>query len=172
MQKTISPRQTWKWLQAGACRLVDIREPDEIEAVSVVGAESAPLSVIRRMAIPPSREGLPIVYACHSGRRVQNNALLLDGIAKGEHFNMEGGMAAWIREGLPVRRGRRISLERQVRMGAGGLVLAGLALACAHPAFLAVPAFVGCGLVYAGVTGTCGLGLLLQKMPWNRESGR
>ena len=51
-------------------------------------------------------------------------------------------------------------------------VLAGLALACAHPAFLAVPAFVGCGLVYAGVTGTCGLGLLLQKMPWNRESGR
>jgi hypothetical protein len=62
-----------------------------------------------------------------------------------------------------------ISLERQVRIAAGSLVLIGSALAWwVHPAFIGLAAFVGAGLVFAGATDTCGMGLLLARMPWNR----
>lgn len=65
-----------------------------------------------------------------------------------------------------------ISLERQVRIAAGALVLIGLALAWAiHPYFLALAAFVGAGQVFAGLTDFCGMAILLSKMPWNRRSG-
>lgn len=85
-------------------------------------------------------------------------------------MSVEGGTLAWEGAGLPVVRGRRvISLERQVRIAAGALVVAGVLLGwLVHPAFLGLSAFVGAGLVFAGVTDTCGMGLLLARMPWNR----
>jgi len=73
--------------------------------------------------------------------------------------------------GLPVERGGTnvISLERQVRIGAGILVLIGVTLAWAvHPAFIAIAGVVGAGLVFAGVTDYCGMAMVLGKMPWNR----
>ena len=83
---------------------------------------------------------------------------------------MEGGTLACVEAGLPVVRGRKaISLERQVRIAAGLLVLLGALLGwLVHPAFVGLSAFVGAGLVFAGVTDTCGMGLLLARMPWNR----
>ena len=82
---------------------------------------------------------------------------------------MEGGTQAWDSAGLPVVRGKNtISLERQVRIAAGLLVLLGSLLSwLANPAFIALPSFVGAGLIYAGVSNTCGMGLLLARMPWN-----
>jgi rhodanese-related sulfurtransferase len=87
--------------------------------------------------------------------------------------NVEGGTLAWEQAGLPVVRGKEaISLERQVRIAAGSLVLLGTALgAFVHPAFLGLAAFVGAGLVFAGVTDSCGLGMLLARMPWNQAGG-
>jgi predicted branched-subunit amino acid permease len=82
-----------------------------------------------------------------------------------------GGTEAWSAAGLAVTRGARraIGLERQVRIGAGALVVLGVVLArVAHPDFVWLAAFVGAGLVFAGVTGFCGMGLLLAKAPWNR----
>jgi hypothetical protein len=79
---------------------------------------------------------------------------------------------AWERAGLPMVRGARgsISLERQVRIGAGTLVLAGVVMGwLIHPAFFGFSAFVGAGLVFAGVTDWCGMGMLLAKMPWNQR---
>ena len=84
---------------------------------------------------------------------------------------VEGGMAAWEKMGLPVERGPSavISIERQVRIGAGALVLIGTVLAwIVHPGFIVVPGFVGAGLVFAGITDYCGMGRVLCKMPWNR----
>jgi hypothetical protein len=62
-----------------------------------------------------------------------------------------------------------VSIERQVRIAAGGLVLLGiLGSVFVHPAFITLSAFVACGLVFAGITDWCGLGLLMMKMPWNQ----
>ncbi|MBY0459619.1 MAG: DUF2892 domain-containing protein, partial [Gemmataceae bacterium] len=84
--------------------------------------------------------------------------------------NVEGGTLACVEAGLPVFRGRKMmSLERQVRIAAGSLVLLGVGLSFVHEAFLGVSGFVGAGLVFAGVTDTCGMGLLLARMPWNRR---
>ena len=82
-----------------------------------------------------------------------------------------GGTKACVTQGLPVRKasGGSIELERQVRIGAGLLVAAGVALGTwVHPGFYGLSGFVGCGLVFAGVTDFCGMGLLLARMPWNR----
>ena len=86
--------------------------------------------------------------------------------------NVEGGVLAWEQAGLPVVRGKKaMSLERQVRIAAGSLVVLGSALGFfVHPYFMAVPAFVGAGLVFAGVTDTCGMGMMLARMPWNQVS--
>jgi hypothetical protein len=84
--------------------------------------------------------------------------------------NVEGGTEACVALGLPVVRGRQaISLERQVRITAGSLVLIGAILAwLVHPAFIALSGLIGAGLVFSGVTDTCGMGLLLARMPWNQ----
>ena len=84
--------------------------------------------------------------------------------------NVEGGTQACVEAGLPVVRGKKaISLERQVRIAAGSLVLLGVLLGwLVHPAFLGLSAFVGAGLVFAGVTDTCGMGMMLARMPWNQ----
>jgi rhodanese-related sulfurtransferase len=85
--------------------------------------------------------------------------------------NVEGGTVACAAAGLPVVRGRKaVSLERQVRIAAGLLVVLGVALGwLVHPALVGLSAFVGAGLVFAGVTDTCGMGMLLARMPWNRS---
>jgi hypothetical protein len=80
-------------------------------------------------------------------------------------------MQSWESEGLPVNRGRAtISLERQVRIAAGALVFLGSTLAYTiSPGWIALPAFVGAGLVFAGITDTCGMGMVLARMPWNNR---
>jgi hypothetical protein len=85
---------------------------------------------------------------------------------------LDGGMQAWRRAGLPVREGRkRLPVDRQVQLIAGSMVLAGIALGTlVNPWFLALSAFVGAGLTFAGATGTCGMALLLMRLPWNRPS--
>jgi len=80
-------------------------------------------------------------------------------------------MQAWCAADLPVNRGsvRGISLERQMRIAAGSIVLLGVLLAwLVHPGFIGISAFVGAGLVFAGITDWCGTGMLLAKMPWNQ----
>lgn len=84
-------------------------------------------------------------------------------------INVEGGTQACIEAGLSVVRGKKaISLERQVRIAAGSLVLLGVGLSFVHPYFIGLSAFIGAGLVFAGITDTCGMGMMLAKMPWNK----
>jgi rhodanese-related sulfurtransferase len=86
--------------------------------------------------------------------------------------NIDGGTIACEQAGLPVLRGRKtISLERQVRIAAGSLVLLGSLLGWfVHPAFIGLAAFVGAGLIFAGITDTCGMGMMLAHMPWNQRA--
>jgi len=86
---------------------------------------------------------------------------------------LDGGTKAWIDAGLPVVASvkTRWSLERQVRLGAGLLVLTGVILALtANPRWLFLCGFVGLGLTFAGLTDICAMGIILGKMPWNSRS--
>lgn len=170
MLPVISPVETLQKLRDGKIRLVDIREPDEVNALRVPGAEVAPLSVIQWAHLAPSAAEQPIVFTCNSGNRTSRGSDLLEELAGGPAWQMEGGVSAWAREGLPVERGpERISLFRQIQIGAGALVLLGLAGALVWPPMIWLSAFVGAGLAFAGVSGFCGLGLLLSAMPWNKK---
>ena len=85
---------------------------------------------------------------------------------------MIGGTNAWHAAGLPIEQNKQvISLERQVRIAAGIVTLLGILLAnLIHPYCMVLTIFVGTGLIYAGVTENCGMGMLLSKMPWNQVS--
>lgn len=169
MLPLMNPQDAKRKLEAGEIRLVDIREPDEVESLRIEGAEIAPLSVIRWQDFRPVTDK-PVVFTCNSGRRTKNNSDLLEQLAAGEAWQMEGGATAWDKAGLPVVRSRRsLPMFRQIQIGAGGMVLLGLVLSLVWPQWLWLSAFVGAGLVFAGVTGFCGLGLLLARMPWNKK---
>jgi len=155
--------------------IVDVRTPAEYAKVHATGTKSVPLDQIDPVALAALRKGdEPLYVICHSGARAAKacQKLLDAGIAN--VLSIEGGMVAWEQAGLPVVRGagKVISLERQVRIAAGILVLIGAVLAwTVHPAFVGLSAFIGAGLMFAGITDTCGLAMVLAKMPWNRAGG-
>ena len=110
---------------------------------------------------------------CRSGSRGRQACEKILSAGFANVVNVEGGTLAGEQAGLPEVRGKKaVSLARQVRIAAGSLVVLGTALgAFVHPAFLGLAAFVGAGLVFAGVTDTCGMGMVLARMPWNRAGG-
>ena len=150
--------------------LVDIREPDEFARRRVRGALSRPLSSFEQAHLKVEA-GQDVVFTCRTGMRTGANCQRLAAVVDGPAYVLEGGVDAWAAAGLPVEQDRKAPLEtmRQVQMVAGSLVLAGVALGVAvHPAFLALSAFVGAGLAFAGATGFCGMARLLALAPWNR----
>lgn len=170
--KTVTPGQAAELIRAGAA-LVDIREADEHAREQIPGARHHPLSRID--AEQPMRPGDKLViFYCRSGMRTQTNASRLAASAADcEGYLIEGGLEAWKKAGLPVVVDRRqpIEINRQVQIAAGSIVLLGVTLGTfVAPAFYAVSAFVGAGLVFAGVTGFCGMAKVLARMPWNRRN--
>ena len=94
----------------------------------------------------------------------------LTGASVYEQVRLDGGISGWEKAGLPVEHiSSTIPLFRQIQIAAGSLVLIGvIGSAFWHP-FFWLSAFVGAGLVFAGISGFCGLGVLLSHMPWNRR---
>ena len=156
-----------------ATRLVDVRTPGEFEAEHIVGAYNVPLDTLAEHG-PEIRARVadPVVLVCRSGQRARQAEESLRAAGMTNLHVLDGGMTAWVAAGHPVRRGApRMSLERQVRIAAGLLAATGGLLALfVHPLFAAIPAFVGLGLVFAGVTDTCAMGLLLARFPHNRPA--
>lgn len=173
--KTISLTECSRMLESGRrLDILDVRTPAEFDRVHATGARLIPLDALDPAAILAASGTDPVYVICQSGGRAAKACQRLETAGLKQVFSIEGGTAAWEKAGLPVQRGggKVISLERQVRISAGLLVLTGTILAFAvHPAFLVIPAFVGSGLVFAGVTDFCGMGMALAKMPWNRRSG-
>jgi rhodanese-related sulfurtransferase len=170
---TIKPAEARRLLDGGAV-LIDIREADEHAREKIPGARPMPLSKLDEIDLGADA-GKPVVFHCKSGARTLANAPRLaaklgDGC---EAFIIEGGLEAWRKAGLPVATDRRqpLELQRQVQIGAGSLALAGTLLGLlVSPWFFTVPAFVGAGLVTAGVTGFCGMARILMRAPWNRAA--
>ena len=153
--------------------LIDVRTPAEYREAHAEPARLVPLDSLDPDAIMRDRSGPagdPLYTICRSGARGQQAADKFHAAGYTNVVNVEGGTLAWERAGLPVVRGKKaMSLERQVRIAAGSLVVLGtVSGALVHPACLGLPAFVGVGLIFAGITDTCGMGMLLARMPWNR----
>lgn len=170
--KTILAHELGDRLRAGPVNLIDVRTPAEHRAVHVEGARLVPLGELDVARLVSTRpEAGPFYVLCQSGGRARKAC---EAFARAGHGDdailVEGGTAACVEAGLPVVRGRAsISIERQVRIAAGGLVLLGTVLgAFVHPAWLGLAGFIGAGLIFSGVTDTCGMAMALARMPWNQ----
>ena len=154
--------------------LIDVRTPVEYREVHVGIARNVPLDRLDVAAQMQGRNGSatePLYVICRSGSRGQQACEKFVQAGFSNVVNVEGGTLACVEAGLPVVRGKKaVSLERQVRIAAGSLVLLGAALSFVHPAFVGLSAFVGAGLVFSGITDTCGMGMILARMPWNQCS--
>ncbi len=168
--KHIAPAEAFAMLSHGAI-LVDIREMDEWRREHIPLASHHALSAIDRH--PPKASGA-VIFHCRSGNRTTVNAQRLAATVPGAKvYVLDGGIEAWRDAGLPIVRDVKqpIEIMRQVQIVAGSLVAVGTALGVfVHPGFLAVPGFVGTGLAFAGVTGTCAMARILSLAPWNRAA--
>jgi rhodanese-related sulfurtransferase len=170
--KTISADRAAALIKQGAV-LIDIREADEHAREHIPGARHHALSRIDVQS--PAQAGDDVlVFHCRSGARTKGNAARLAAASGGcETYILEGGIEAWKKAGLPVNLDRKqpIEIMRQVQIGAGSLVLIGAGLGTfVNPWFYALSAFVGAGLLFAGLTGFCGMANMLALMPWNRRA--
>ena len=168
---TITPRELQQRIAAGSkVELIDVRTPVEYREVHADVARNVPLDRLDpaalRNACPP---GEPLYVICRSGSRGRQacEQLAAAGLSV---VNVDGGTVAWEQAGLGVIRGKKaISLERQVRIAAGFLALTGSVLALTvHPYWAGLSAFIGAGLMFAGITDTCGMAMVLARMPWNQ----
>ncbi len=169
----MEPRSARDLYASGACIIVDVREPDEHARERIAGAKSVPLSSLTAASIAALGSKSVVVH-CKSGRRSADAAmrcaeLTSRGISVA---NLRGGIDAWKAQGLPTvvdTMRPRMSVMQQTQLVIGIGVLVGTALGTAvHPWLLAIPAMMGAGLIVAGATGTCGLAVVIGKMPWNK----
>ncbi len=173
---TISPKELSRRMDCGSeIELVDVRTPVEFREVHVAGAKNVPLDRLDPKRVESDLRGAveePLYVVCHRGGRSKQACEKLQEAGFTNVFNVEGGTEACVSEGLTIVRGKKsLSLERQVRIAAGSLVLLGVGLSVmVTPYFLGLglSAFVGAGLLFAGITDACGMGMLLAKMPWNQ----
>lgn len=159
--------------------LIDVRTPAEYGEVHVDCARNVPLDRLAPEAVKAEHAGKdgPIYFICRSGGRSRQACEQMLAAGLTNVVSVEGGTAACESAGVSVIRGKKaMSLERQVRITAGGLVAIGAALAAfgPDPTWRSIGAglagFIGCGLVFAGVTDTCGMAMILARMPWNQKN--
>ena len=150
--------------------LLDVRTPSEFSARRALGTRNIPLDSLDTFTGSLPKDVL-FLLLCETGGRAAVAATKLRGHGFGDIYVVQGGTEAWASEGLPVEgTGRKvISIERQVRIAAGSLVLIGvLGGFFVTPGLFILSGLVGAGLIFAGITDWCGMGILLSKAPWNR----
>jgi rhodanese-related sulfurtransferase len=152
--------------------LVDVRSPAEFESTHIPGSYNVPLDQLSEHRAELASVGGPVVLVCRSGMRARQAETILSDVDVPRLYVLDGGVSAWEQTGLAVVRGRQAwSIERQVRAIAGGLVLLGtLGSVLVWPPLLYLAVFVGAGLLFAGLADTCAMGMLLARMPWNRDA--
>jgi rhodanese-related sulfurtransferase len=173
INSTISPAALAAILGTGDTHdLLDVRTPPEYANAHVPGARLMPLNELDVEAVLSQHDpGRPIYVLCQAGTRAAKAIEQFQRAGCDDCVLVEGGTQAWIDADLPVHRGARsvLPLMRQVQIVVGFLsgVSSILALAV-NPWFAVLPLLLGCGLLFAGLTGNCGLAMVLARMPWNR----
>jgi rhodanese-related sulfurtransferase len=158
-------------MDKGDVVLVDVREPAEYVGEHICGAALVPLSRFDPAAVPQV-DGKTLVLYCRTGNRSAQAAQQLLNSGVRTVWHLQGGIEAWKAAGYETERTAHapISLQRQVQIVAGSLVLLGTVLgAWVSPWFLLLSGGVGAGLTFAGITDTCGLAMLLAKLPYNQR---
>ena len=171
--QSITCQQLAELSKQGSVDVIDVRTPVEFREVHSVHARNVPLDSLNPKAVMEGRgdsSDQPLYIICKSGGRSTKACEAFVKAGYTNIVNVEGGTSAWDSSGLPVNRGKKaMSLERQVRIAAGFLVFTGTVLGkFSHEYFYGIPAFVGAGLMFAGITDTCAMGMLIAKMPWNQ----
>lgn len=169
--KNIDAKSAKSLLEKGEAVIVDVREIAEHQAKSIENSKLIPLGQISKSALP-NCAGKKLIIHCHSGKRSQMACQkLLAEDPNIEIHNLEGGIMAWCDAGCDVKDSGKsfLPLDRQVQVTIGLSVFLGTILGSFVSAkFLLIPAFFGAGLTFAGLTGFCGLAMVLAKMPWNK----
>ena len=175
MATTVNRIQDWSAaqvkteLEAGRITLIDVREPAEHAGERIPGAKLMPLSRFDPAAAPVGTG--PVVLHCRSGGRSTKAAQQLLDAGHENAIQLQGGLDAWKKAGYPTERDATapISILRQVQITAGSLGLFGSLLGFfVSPWWFLLSGFIGAGLLFAGLTDTCGMAMMLAKMPWNR----
>jgi len=152
-------------------QLIDVRCPSDFESRHARGARNLPVDRLTPQSLA-GELNVPVILMSEAGQRARLAREMLRYCDR-QVLVVEGGLAAWKAAGLPLVRGSGgvVALDRQVRIAVGSLVLLGVALAAlVHPGFIWLAGFCGAGLVFAGVTDSCGMALALARLPWNRVS--
>ena len=170
----INPSELAKIAMHQTIDLIDVRTPVEYESVHAVEAVNYPLDALNPNEIMASRKCAtddPVYLICKMGGRSRKACEAFVAAGFTNVVNVATGTDGWVRSGLPsIKSDKKVmALDRQVRIAAGSLVVLGTILGWQlHPACYALSAFIGAGLVFSGVTDTCGMGTMISKMPWNR----
>ncbi len=178
MINILDPVQVSSWIKSGEAVLIDVREPDEFKSEHIPCAVSLPLAklheVFPELHLP---EGRKIIFQCHAGTRSGKACMAMAGLdSSGAYYSLDGGISAWKKAGLPVvtsgdsaNTSPTMSIFRQVQVIIGGLVALCVALGLAGlTTGFVIAGLLGGALFMAGLTGWCGLAVLLSKMPWNK----
>ena len=173
--KTIDAKTLKAWLENKEAVLVDVREPAEYASENIIGATLLPLGKINKSLLPP-HVGKKLVIHCRKGGRGGSacEKLLAEDPAL-ELYNLEGGIEAWRAAGLAVATSGKscLPLDRQVQLTIGVILIAANVLGMVFgPAWFLLTALIGVGLTIAGLTGFCGLALVIARMPWNQQSAK
>ncbi len=169
-QHNLSPTAAKASLDLENALFVDVREPAEFAGGRIPSAKLVPLGTLKEAAQAWKRGQKVIVY-CQSGRRSEKALATLSELGFTDIAHLDGGYSAWASESLPTEKSARApwSLERQVRFAVGLFVIAFTSLGLGvHPGFFVLDFLLAGGLIFSAVTNTCGLALVLAKLPWNQ----
>ncbi|KQZ90882.1 sulfurtransferase [Phycicoccus sp. Root563] len=161
------------WLTAAdGPRLLDVRSPAEFTTAHIPGSYNVPLDLLREhKGELRTHLGDDVVLVCRSGARAAQAETVLATTGLENLHVLTGGITAWEAAGGPLTRGAQTwELERQVRLVAGSIVLAGVLASTVAPWAKWVSAGIGAGLTGAAVTNSCAMGMLLSKLPYNRRN--
>ncbi len=175
--RTITVTELHAKLKSGeTIDVIDVRMPNEFAQVHAVVARNFPLDSLDPQRVMKNRNGsshLPLYVICKSGTRSNMACIKFRELGFENVVTVEGGTSAWEAAGLPVMRSEKkmkvIAIDRQMRIVAGSLVILGVLLSLQHPWFIGLSAFIGAGLLFAGITDYCPLMATLARMPWNRS---
>ncbi|GER91616.1 sulfurtransferase [Dictyobacter vulcani] len=171
--RTIEVRDVEELLHDGnAVKIIDVRTPAEYQSMHIPGSYNVPLDQLPEHKTELANAiSVPVVLVCRSGARAEQAAKVFDTTSLEQFHVLRGGITAWEQAQKPVNRGPQIwSMERQVRGVAGSLVLLSVlgSLFVWKPLAL-LAGFVGGGLAYSALTDTCGMAMVLSKLPYNRS---
>lgn len=174
MVENITAQQAQELINKGA-KFIDIRSPEEFSRERLEHSTNIPAEELAIMQMLPSHlvSAPCLIFHCQSGFRTKNAIDDIDKFAEDSRkvYILEGGLNAWKNQGYATDFDPKqpLPIMRQVQVAAGSLVLLGTVLAFFSKFFLLITAFVGGGLVFAGLTGFCGMAKVLEKAPWNEK---